>query len=214
MKHPVNKFYQYLDQPLILHARWILIVLSLLMLASFAFPLWKIRLEAPQYPDGLWMEIYAYTVKGGNDDQHISEINTLNHYIGMHPIDRTALSDLGWLPFAFGLLILWGLRVAVVGTVRSLLDLSAMTVYIGLFSFGRFVYKLYSFGHDLAPDAPVTVEPFTPAIIGSKQIANFTTYSYPELGSAFLGTFAVGVIILAILHLIVGRKDAIRADEV
>ena len=205
-----RKFYAFLDQPLFDRARMVLALLVVPLLLTFTAPLWRIDLSAPQYPEGLSMDIWSYKLEGGGDGQHIQEINTLNHYIGMHAIDRAALSDLDWLPFAVGALALLALRVAALGNVRSLLDLAVLTAYVSLFGMGRFAYKLYVFGHDLSPQAPVKVEPFMPALLGSKQIANFTTTSYPALGSLYLGLFATGVVMLTVWHLVGGRRRATR----
>ncbi|MCY1016526.1 hypothetical protein [Pyxidicoccus sp. MSG2] len=204
------KFHAFLDKPLFDRARLVLALLVVPLLLTFTAPLWRIDLSAPQYPEGLSMQIWSYKLEGGGDGQHIQEINTLNHYIGMHAIDRAALSDLDWLPFAVGALALLALRVAALGSVRSLLDLTVLTAYVSLFGLGRFAYKLYVFGHDLSPTAPVKVEPFMPALLGTKQIANFTTASYPGLGSLYLGLFATGVVALTVWHLFVGRLRASR----
>lgn len=212
MRHPVRRFYEFLDRPLFGASRVVLAVLALGLLLSFAAPLWRIHLIAPQYPDGLWIDIWAYKVEGGGDGQHVQEINTLNHYIGMRSIDREALSDLDWIPFAMGGLVLLALRAAAIGTVRSLLDVAVLTLYFTLFSFGRFAHKLWLFGHELSPTAPMKVEPFMPPLLGSKQIANFVSTSLPQLGSLFLGLFAAGVLALAVWHLVVGRKRA-QAEE-
>ena len=67
-----------------------LLLLALPLLLSFLFPLWRISMKAPQYPDGLYMDIWSYQLTGGNDGHDIVEINTLNHYIGMPPIDPNA----------------------------------------------------------------------------------------------------------------------------
>ena len=206
----LEKFYAFLERPLFPSSRVLLAVLVVPLLLCFTAPLWRIELSAPQYPKGLWMEIYAYKIEGGDDGQHLQEINTLNHYIGMRPIDRAALSDLDWLPFALGLLALLALRVAAIGNVRSLLDLVVLTVYVSGFGLGRFAYKLYVFGHDLSPDAPVKVEPFMPVVLGGKQIANFYTTSLPQLGSVYLGIFATGVVGIAAWHLVAGRIRARR----
>jgi hypothetical protein len=114
----------------------------------------------------------------------------------MARIDRASLSDLDWIPFALGLLAVLTLRVAALGENRSLIDLIVLTLYFGAFSMGRFAYKLYVFGHDLDPKAPFNVEPFTPALLGSKQIANFTTYSYPQAGTYWMGAFGVGLLVV------------------
>jgi hypothetical protein len=46
----------------------------------------------------------AAGLDGDHDGHDITEINELNHYIGMKPSDRAALTDLDWIPFALGLL--------------------------------------------------------------------------------------------------------------
>jgi hypothetical protein len=141
----------------------------------------------------------------------LQEINTLNHYIGMHSLDRAALSDLDWIPFALGALAIFALRTAAIASVSGLIDLVVMTAYVSLFAFGRFVYTLYVFGHNLDPHAPVKVPGFMPAVIGSKQIANFTTHSFPELGSFLLGGFALGIGAVLAWQLVAGRKAALQA---
>jgi copper chaperone NosL len=210
MRLALDKFYAFLDRPLFLGARLVLLVTVVPLLLTFTAPLWKISMTAPQYPSGLAMEIYAHKIEGGNGGQHIKEINTLNHYIGMHKIDRAELSDLDWIPFALGLLVVLTLRCAAIGNVRALIDLAVITGYIGAFSFGKFVYKLYVFGHNLDPDAPIKLEPFTPAIFGTKQIANFSTQSYPQLGAIYIATFFAGVLGVLAWHLITGRHQALH----
>jgi copper chaperone NosL len=211
IKQQLSQFYEFLDRPLFMWSRIALVVLVIPLAIAFTQPLWRISLHAPQYPDGLWMEIYTHKVDGGNNGQHINEINTLNHYIGMHKIDRGELSDLDWIPFALGLLLVLTLRCAAIGNVRSLIDLATLTGYISVFAFGRFVYKLYVFGHNLDPSAPLKVKPFTPAVFGTKQIANFSTTSYPQLGSALVGIFATGVVVLLAWHLVGGRSKMLRS---
>ncbi|HNN83423.1 MAG TPA: hypothetical protein PKL62_04620 [Accumulibacter sp.] len=211
MKDAVKKFYEFLDRPLFPSARLLLVVLLVPLFVSLVVPLWQIRMEAPQYPRGLHMDIYSYTIEGGNDGHDIVEINTLNHYIGMHKIDRQSLSDLDFMPFLFGVLALLVLRVAAIGNVRALIDLTVLAGYGCTFAFGRFIYRLYVFGHELDPTAPVKVKPFTPVIIGSKQIANFTTHSYPQLGAILVGVFLLGLVLILAWHLIAGRRAAAAA---
>jgi copper chaperone NosL len=213
MKHPLARFYEFLDRPIHGAGRILLALAVVPLLLSFSEPLWRIRMEAPQYPHGLTLDIYSHKLEGGNHGQHIQEINTLNHYIGMHKIDRGELSDLDWIPFALGLLGLLTLRCAAIGNVRALIDLAVLTGYVAGFSMVRFVYKLYVFGHNLDPSAPVTVKPFTPAIFGSKQIANFTTHSYPMNGSYLVGGFALVVLGLTVWHLARGRLAAARQER-
>jgi copper chaperone NosL len=211
MRLHLDEFYEFLARPIALRARFALVALTIPLVLSFFFPLWRITMEAPQYPQGLLLDIYAYTVEGGNGGQHLNEINTLNHYIGMRSLDRQSLTDLDWIPFALGGLFIFTLRVAAIGNVRALIDLVVSTAYVSVFAFSRFVYTLYVFGHNLRPDAPVKVPGFMPAVIGSKQIANFTTYSWPALGSLLLAVFVLGIISVLAVHLRRGRVAVVRA---
>ena len=213
MKHPLRAFYEFLDRPLFGWSRILLGLLVVPLVLTFTAPLWRIELHAPQYPQGLTLDIYAYTVEGGNHGQHLSEINTLNHYIGMHKIDRAELSDLDWIPFALGAIALLALRCAVIGKVRDLIDVMVVMSYVTVFALGRYAYKMYVFGHNLNPDAPVKVAPFTPPLIGTKQIANFTSTSLPRLGTLWIGIFATGAALLLAWHLIAGRRAAVAAER-
>ena len=213
-RNAIKRFYELLGEPLQTRERILLAVLVPILLASFLLPLWRISMEAPQYPQGLSMDIYPHTVIGGHGGSDIAEINILNHYIGMHKIERANLADLGWLPFAIGALAVLTLRVAVIGTFRSLVDLAVITFYVSTFAFARFVYRLYVYGHELDPNAPVKVPGFTPALFGSKQIANFTTHSYPQLGTLCIGLFAMGVALVAVWHLVASRRTGARTRDV
>ena len=211
LRQSLDSFYAFLDRPLFLGARIALALLVIPLCLTFAAPLWKISMEAPQYPGGLAMEIYAHKVDGGHGGHDIAEINELNHYIGMKPIDRAALTDLDWIPFALGLLALLTLRCAAIGNVRTLIDLIAISGYVAGFAFARFLYKLWYFGHSLAPDAPIRLAPFTPAVIGKKQVANFAVESWPQAGTYCVTAFLAGIAAITLWHLIAGRRSAAGA---
>lgn len=89
------------DYPLQRRTRIILLLLIVPMLLSYWVPLWSIHLKAPQYPNGLQVNIYSYRIAGGHGGQDINEINELNHYIGMRKLDRSEFTDLDCIPFAF-----------------------------------------------------------------------------------------------------------------
>ena len=212
IKTSLDSFYAFLDRPLYLKARLVLAALVIPLALAFTSPLWRISMTAPQYPNGLYMDIYTHKVDGGHDGHDITEINELNHYIGMHPIDRAALTDLDWIPFALGLLALLTLRCAAIGNVRALIDLVVVSGYVATFAFARFIYKLWYFGHSMSPDAPIKLEPFTPAVIGKKQVANFAVESWPQGGTIYITIFLLGIVGVTAWHLIAGRRAAVRAS--
>lgn len=196
-----DRFHALLARPLAPWSR-ILVALAVIPLTfALVMPLWRIRMLAPQYPTGLTLDIYSYTIHGGNEGRDLPEINTLNHYIGMKKLERADFTDLDWIPFAIGALALLALRLAAIGDVRSLIDVAVLTSYFTAFSGGRFVFKLWSYGHDLDPHAPIHMDPFMPALIGTKQVGNFATASYPLLGTYLLTIFAAALLALSLWHL-------------
>lgn len=200
------RFERFLDGTISVRARGLLVLFSLPMLLAFWFPLWNISMVAPQYPEGLELDIYSWKVEGGDGGRHIQEINTLNHYIGMAPIDEVVLNDLDWMPFLFGLLVILVLRVAAIGNLRMLVDLAVLSTYLGGFLMFRFWFHLWTLGHNLDPKAPMNVDPFMPAFFGTKQIANFTVTSMPRLGTVATGLSVGGVMIVTFFLLFRGWR--------
>jgi copper chaperone NosL len=183
---------RFLTEPISLAARIMLLAAAVLLVATYFFPLWNLTMFAPQYPDGLRLDIYSYALSGGNGGQDVKEINVLNHYIGMQDLANESFTEFKWMPFVIGGLGLLILRAAVHGTVASLVDVTMLFVYFGAFSLWSFGYKLYRYGHDLSPSAAVKVPPFMPPMFGGQQIANFEVYSYPRAA-----TYAMaGVVVL------------------
>jgi hypothetical protein len=212
MRERIDRFYELLGRPIAFWSRWVLGLAVVPLALSLTQPLWNIRMLAPQYPKGLELDIYAHTIEGGNGGQDLVEINTLNHYIGMKKLEKVDFTDLEWIPFAIGGLALLALRAAAIGDVRALVDLAVLTVYFGLFSAARFAFMLYTYGHNLDPRAPIRMEPFTPAILGTKQIANFETASYPRGASYLIALFGAVVAGLTFWHLLRAfRKARARA---
>jgi hypothetical protein len=187
----------WLDRSLGTRSRITVVLLTLLLAASFAAPMWHIKMWATQFPDGLELRMYPHRLSGGNDGRDINEINTLNHYIGMRPLEQQNFVEMRWIPFALGVFGLLALRTAVFGKVGNALDLLVLFTYFGAFSLGTFYYRLWDYGHTLSPDAPIKVPPFTPPIVGHQQLANFEVYSYPGIGSLLFVAF--GAILAGIL---------------
>ena len=182
---------RYLNLPLELGPRGLLVLAALLLIPTYFLPLWKLTMFAPQYPDGLRLGIYSFKLEGGNGGQDLKEINLLNHYIGMKDLAAGDFTEFKWMPFVIGALLLLLLRTAVLGKVGTLVDLFVVFVYFAAFSLWSFGYKLYRYGHDLAPTAAVRVAPFMPPLYGHRKLANFDVYSYPAAGSYVLAAVSL-----------------------
>src|SRR4051812_40703736 len=97
-----------------LKSRVLTALAGVLLLGAFVFPLWRISLEAPQYPEGIGMLIRVATVEGVKPND-LHNINGLNHYIGMHAIEPDDIPELRYMPWVFGALVAGALGVAAVG---------------------------------------------------------------------------------------------------
>ena len=165
-------------------ARLMLAVASLLLVAAFLLPLWRITLQAPQYPEGLGLEIHVNTVTGVKP-QDLQNINGLNHYIGMKAIEPDAIPELRFMPMALGALIVTGLLVAAIGR-RGLARAWVALFLIGsLAGLADFWYWQYDYGHNLdVENAPIKVPGMTyqPPLFGTKKLLNFTATSWPGFG--------------------------------
>jgi copper chaperone NosL len=151
------------------------------VLLALVLPIWWVYLWAPQYPDGLTVLIHARDLTGD-----ISNVNILNHYIGMKPLSVEMFPEFQWLTPVLASLGGAVLLVALLGR-RELL----MPVWLLLFAFDAYMlydlsYWLYDWGHNLDPMAPMDVDPFMPPVLGFKRIANFIVYSVPSFGGALI----------------------------
>jgi len=174
--------------------RALLLAAALLVAVAGTTSLWDMTMFAPQYGDGLRLHIHSSRLEGGNRGQDLKEINLLNHYIGMHELSQESFTEFQWMPFMMGALALLFLRAAFFGTIGHIVDVAVLFVYCSLFSLWSFAHKLWAYGHELAPNAPVKVAPFMPPVFGRAQLANFEVYSYPGLGSY---AFAAAALALA-----------------
>ena len=208
MRRLLERSTRFLEAPLDVGPRVLVLAALLLLLPAYVFPLYDMTMFAPQYPDGLRLHIYSFRLDGGHGGQDLKEINLLNHYIGMKDLDAAEFTEFKWIPFAVGAFGLLFLRTAVLGKMAHLVDVVVLYVYFGLFSLWSFAYKMYWYGHHLSPTAAVKVDPFTPPLFGYKKLANFEVYSYPGLGSYAL--LLTAVVLLAALFL--GWREACRGE--
>jgi hypothetical protein len=199
---------RFFHSPIGMRPRVMLTCAALLIVAAYFLPLWNLTMFAPQYREGLRLDIYSHALAAGHNGQDIKEINLLNHYIGMRDLASEDFTEFKWMPFVLGGMALLYLRAVVLGTVKELLDAVVVFFYFGAFSLWSFGYKLYRYGHDLSPTAAVKVPGFMPPMFGAQQIANFEVYSYPRAGSYVL--FAVGLLLIGAFW-IAWRDHARRA---
>jgi len=161
---------------------WLLKILFLTgivaILLSFAFPYWRIKVVAPQYPKGLSMIIYINRLSGD-----IQELNTLNHYIGMRHVDDAAKTERKFaIPGVALVVVSMIIAMFYKGRFRFLFILPA--VLFPIFFAADLYYWLRDSGLNLDPKAPLnrSIKPFIPPVFGEGKIAQFKAYAQFELG--------------------------------
>ncbi len=161
---------------------WIRIVLAIGCLMLFAVlyvPIWRIDLDAPQYPEGLQMFISANGLSGGVDI-----INGLNHYIGMKTLHNEDFIEFKILPYLIPAFALFFLAVSISGNRKLMRSLLISFILFGIVAMADFWKWEYDYGHNLNPDAAIIVPgmSYQPPLIGFKQLLNFGAYSVPDIG--------------------------------
>lgn len=211
MRRLLHAVTELLDIELDLRSRVLAVLAAVLLCAVYMAPLWNLTMFAPQYPQGLRLDIWSYQLVGGNAGQDLKEINVLNHYIGMQDLVAEDFTEFHWIPFVVGGLALLALRAAAHGRMHALVDVTMLMVYVGAFSLWSFGHRLYEYGHNLAPNAAVRVPGFMPPLFGGQQIANFEVYSYPQAGTyGMAGAMAC----LLVAMFLAWRADRVTAAAV
>jgi hypothetical protein len=209
VKNLLQTLNRFLDSPLDVSPRVLLVLAFISLIPTYVAPLYNMTMFAPQYQEGLRLDIYSYKLEGGNQNQDIKEINVLNHYIGMKDLVTEDFTEFKWLPFVVGIFGLLFLRAAVLGKTSHLVDVAVLYLYFGLFALWSFGYKMYQYGHNLDPKAAVRVDPFMPPMFGYKKLANFEVYSYPQLGSYALAASALLLLLALFLSWRQWRRPAL-----
>ncbi len=168
----------------------------LLLVLSSVLPLWRIELEAPQYPEPIGMYIYVHTIRGiGEHD--LENINILNHYIGMKAIEPDSIPELRFMPWILVGLVVLGAFAAIIPrrwTVGIWLGAMVISGAVGLYDFNQWEID---YGTNLNPNAPIKIEGMTykPPLIGTEKLLNIIAHSYPSWGGyVILLAIAVGAI--------------------
>ncbi|HEU4988225.1 MAG TPA: hypothetical protein VFT41_00420 [Gemmatimonadaceae bacterium] len=178
-------------------------IAAALLLTLYVVPLWRIRLVAPQYPEGLGMEITVNSVHGLKEHD-LQNINELNHYIGMKVIDPAAIPVLRVMPWVVAGLVVFGLATALLGRPGLLYTWLSAFVILGGAGMGVFWWWEYDYGHHLDFEHAIIKIPgmtYQPPLIGAKQLLNFRAISIPDWGAWFVGlAFALGVVAAVSAH--------------
>lgn len=192
-----------------------------MVLLAFAYfsPIWWVSLKAPNYPpqtfpDGVRIHFHFDGVKNGcevraskevEEDEALDcvhEMNTINHYIGMHPIKDGAHYEQLAAPYIFvGLGLLLIAFMVYRGPFWWLLPLGGISLPLGFVV--DYSYWLWWFGHTLSPMGAFTVKPFMPTVFGEGKVAQFGTFSYPHYG---FGLLVAGALLL-VLAVLIRRKQ-------
>jgi len=151
---------------------------ALLLVSSIVQPYWRLTLHAPQYPKGLTVQAYLNRLEGD-----VAEIDGLNHYIGMRPLNEAAqferlIALIG--VSAVALLILAAIFVH--SRWAALLTLPAL-LFPAIF-LADLQFWMANFGQNLDPKAPLSssIKPFVPPVLFEGKIAQFSTWAEPDIG--------------------------------
>lgn len=163
------------------------IAAAVLLLISIFLPYWQMTLEAPQYPRGLTAVVYVNRLEGD-----VAEIDGLNHYIGMRPLNEAAQLERSVSVAAIAILAMLTLAAVFVHTKWvTLLVLPAIVMpYLFL---ADMYFWMRNFGLNLDPTAALSgaIDPFVPPILGEGLIGQFRTIASFQIGLylAFLASF-------------------------
>lgn len=159
--------------------RLLLVVCSLGLIAVLFTPIWRIDLQAPQYPEGLKMFIHADKLAGD-----VTIINGLNHYIGMKTLHEDDFKEFKVLPTIIIFFSAFFILTGITGKRRWLNLLSILFIAFGVLAMIDFWRWEYAYGHNLNPNAAIIVPgmSYQPPLIGFKQLLNFGAYSVPATG--------------------------------
>ena len=188
----------------------LIIIGALMIMLTFVFPLWYIDLEAPQYPEGIGLEIWINQIVGQNPHD-LANINGLNHYIGMKEIEPESIPELKIMPYLMIFMMLFGLMAAILGKrpiVYTWILLFIIMAVVGMYDF--YMWE-YDYGHNLNPQAAIKIPgmAYQPPLIGSKMLLNFNAISMPHIATYIL----VCTVVLAAIALIIDSKVKKKRNE-
>lgn len=178
-------------------SRIILALSTSALILLFFLPLWSIKLEAPQYPEGLGIHIWINDITGVKKHD-LQNLNGLNHYIGMRTIEPDEIPELEFMPYILGAIIVLGYLAVLIGKRKLALGWVSLVVFLALVGLVDYYMWGHDFGHNLDLETAAIKIPgmtYQPPLFGSKKILNFTATSLPASGGwiAIAAFFFAGV---------------------
>jgi len=187
--------------------RWLLIICGICLLAILFLPIWRIELDAPQYPEGLQLNIYANGLRG-----NVDIINGLNHYIGMRTLHNQDFIEFTVLTYIILFFAVLYFAITLINK-RKLLNAGVILfILFGIVAMIDFWRWEYNYGHNLNPDAAIRIPgmAYQPPLIGFKQLLNFGAYSIPDIGGwIFIG---VGAMLVACFYIEFKKRKLLRSS--
>ncbi len=158
----------------------------LCLLTLFVFPMWKITLVAPQYPEGISMNIWINKMTG-EELGTLQNINILNHYVGMKYIEPDAIPELVYFPYVIMTMCFLGLGAIAWDKPEVYLIWTILFVILSCLGLYDFYLWEYDYGHNLSETAPIKIDgqSYQPPLIGEKYLLNFLAKSYPDVSGIF-----------------------------
>ncbi len=187
-------------------SRLLLIMAAIGLVFVLFTPIWRIDLDAPQYPEGLALKIHADGLKG-----NVDIINGLNHYIGMKTLHDEDFIEFTILPYIIIFFAALFLLVAIANRRRLLNMAFFLFVAFGIIAMIDFWRWEYNYGHNLDPNAAIVVPgmAYQPPLIGFKQLLNFGAYSIPDQG----GWIFIAAGLLALICVVMEWKRGIKMKK-
>jgi hypothetical protein len=156
------------------------------LFVSLKLPLWEMSLEAPQYRDEETLKIAVHPNSLRGD---LKELSVLNQYIGVHV--PPTLPQFKWLPATL-------VAAAALGFLASLMRGSIrrpmLTAVVGLLGVALLTAavqaksQIHDIGHKRDQKTKLAgIKDFTPPILGTSKIAQFTVSARFGLGAWLIG---------------------------
>lgn len=171
----------------------LLLLSRVIIITSLFLPYWHMELHAPQYPENLHLSAHLNYLSGD-----VAEIDGLNHYIGMRPLNEAARFERATGVFALiGLAVLLELAAWIHSRWAVLLVLPVI-LFPAVFLLDLHLWMSH-FGQNLDPEAPLSsaVDPFVPPILGTGLVGQFKTVASPGIG-LIMASVASCLLVLAL----------------